>query len=154
PNNQFPEALAADWNNYFEHFRTYYSLDEKQADLAELVFRQSMSKTSTWMTAETKLIARPLPQGATLMMPMTVSQRLQDFEKKEEEARNIEDNVRPHFTDKNFAALRDAKDQARRVRAELRSDLNQQTDSMKKALVTVLRGNQKISREIGGGVAG
>jgi uncharacterized membrane protein YphA (DoxX/SURF4 family) len=154
PNNQFPEALAADWNNYFDHFKAYYSLDKEQTKMAELVFRQSMSKTLTWMTAETKLIPRPLPQGAPLMVPMTVPERLKDLQKKEEQLQNIEENVRPTFADKNFAMLREAKDQARRARTDLRGDLNQQTANMKKALAGVLRGDLKSLREIGGGFAG
>ena len=153
PNNQFPEALAADWNNYFEHFKTYYSLNKEQTEIAELVLRQSMSRTLTWMTVESKLIPRPLPQGPPLMVAMTVPERLQDLQKKEEQVRNIEENVRPNFGDTTFATLLDAKGQARRARAELRGDLNKQTADMKKALATVLSGGLKMPSEIGGGVA-
>jgi uncharacterized membrane protein YphA (DoxX/SURF4 family) len=154
PNNQFPEALAADWNNYFDHFRAYYSLSAEQAQMAELVLRQNMSKTLTWMTAETKLIARPLPQGPPLMVAMTVPERLQDLRKKEEQVRNIEENVRPTFGDTTFATLLDVKGQVRRARAELRADLNKQTGDMKKALAGVLSGGLKMPCAVGGGAAG
>jgi uncharacterized membrane protein YphA (DoxX/SURF4 family) len=144
-NNQFPQALAADWDNYFDHFKAYYSLDDEQLKKANVALRQSMSKTLTWMTSDTKLIARPLPQGPPLMAPMTVPERLKDLQKKEELVRTLEQNVRPTFGEKTLPALVEAKNQARRVRAELKTELNKQTADMKKALAGALTSEQKLS---------
>jgi len=154
PNNQFPEALAADWDNYFAHFQTYYSLDKEQVKKADVVFRQSMSKTLTWMTVEKKPILRPLPQGPALLVLMTVPERLQDLQKKEKQVRDIEENIRPTFGEKTFILLLETKDHARRIRAELRRDLARQTAAMKNALAAVLRGGEKKLRAIAGGVGG
>lgn len=153
-NNQFPEALAADWSNYIDQFKAHHSLTAEETKMAELVFRQSMSRTLTWLTADTKLIARPLPQGAPLMVPMTIPERLADLQKKEEQARNIEDNIRPNFGDTTFAPMLELKGQARRIRAELRAELNKQTADMKRALADVVSGGTKMPCTILGGVAG
>jgi uncharacterized membrane protein YphA (DoxX/SURF4 family) len=154
PNNQFPEALAAEWTNYLDHFKEYYSLNSEQVNLAGIVFRQSMSKTLTWMTVDTKPILIPLPQGPPLVALKTVPQRLQELQKKEEQVRDIEERYRPTFGDTTFPKLLDAKSEARRIRADLRADLNKQTLDMKKALAGVLSGGQKMLREIGAGVGG
>jgi uncharacterized membrane protein YphA (DoxX/SURF4 family) len=121
---------------------------------ADVVFRQSMSKTLTWMTVEKKPILRPLPQGPALLVLMTVPERLQDLQKKEKQVRDIEENIRPTFGEKTFILLLETKNQARRIRAELRGDLARQTVAMKNALAALLRGGEKMLRAIAGGAGG
>src|SRR5262249_11108993 len=125
-----------------------------QAKKADIVFRQSMSKTLTWMAVDKKPILSPLPQGPPLVVLMSVPERLQDLQKKEAQVHDIEENIRPTFGEKTFTTLLETKDQARRIRAELRGDLGRQTAAMKKALAEVLRGGEKMPREIAAGVGG
>jgi uncharacterized membrane protein YphA (DoxX/SURF4 family) len=143
PDKQLSEDLKSAWEGYFEHFKTYYNLNADQANRAETILRQNESKLLTWLTAESKLNARPQLQGPPLMVDMTVPERLDDLRKKEEIVRNLESTYRPTFGDDTFAKLKDAKATAKRIRNELQSDLAQQTAGMKTALRDVLTDDQK-----------
>jgi uncharacterized membrane protein YphA (DoxX/SURF4 family) len=143
PDKQVPADLQALWQSCFDDFVSYYGLDAERTKRAEIIFRQQESKLLTWLTTESKLVARPQPQGAPLMVDMTVPERLDDLRKKEEIVADLDNTYRPTFGKDAFSKLKDAKAEARRVRSELKSDLAKQTAAMKNALRDVLGDDEK-----------
>lgn len=139
----FPPQLDIDWDNYLAAFTAQFELDEAQRQQAATSMEQARSKTLTWLTTDKQMVARPLAQGMTIAAAMTIPERIEDLRKKEALAETIESNERPTFGSPAFVRLKEARAEARRIRAEMQSDLGKQTAAMKKALWDLLSADQK-----------
>jgi uncharacterized membrane protein YphA (DoxX/SURF4 family) len=143
PDKQIPADLKSAWQAYFDEFKSYYQLDAEKTKRAETILEQNEPKLRTWLTSESKLVAKPQPQGPPLMVDMTMPERLEDLGKHEEAVREIETAYRGTFGKGTFTKLKDAKAEVKRIRAELKSDLAKQTAEMQTALRDVLTAEQK-----------
>jgi uncharacterized membrane protein YphA (DoxX/SURF4 family) len=145
PDGELPKPLADGWAGYFDAFTTHYAVEGEQLKRARTILEQNESKARTWLTSETKLISKPVPQGPPVVVPMTIPQRIEYLRVKEAEADNIEANYRSNFGRGAFPGLRQARAEAKQIRAELRVDLDRRTADFKKALEDVLESSQKAS---------
>lgn len=139
----FPPQLGVDWDNYLAAFTAQFELDDAQKQQASTSMEQARSKTLTWLSTDKQMVARPLAQGMTIAAAMTVPERIDDLKKKEALAADIELNERPTFGSPAFVRLKEAKADAKRVRGEMKSELDKQTGAMKKALWDLLTAEQK-----------
>ncbi|MBM4068403.1 MAG: DoxX family protein [Planctomycetes bacterium] len=143
PDRSFPPQLGIDWDNYLAAFTAQFELDEAQQKLAATSMEQARSKTLTWLTTDKQMVARPLAQGMTIAAAMTVPERIDDLKNKEALAEAIELNERPTFGSPALPRLKEARAEARRIRTEMKSDLDKQTAAMKKSLWDLLTAEQK-----------
>jgi len=141
--NQFPPALAADWQALVERFATHYDLSPEQRKAAESVLDAQKSQTLAWLRGDTSSdIKRPVPWGVA-ELKLTVPQRIAEYQAK---LRGIDDAYTvelPVFNkDVERARLRTVKADAARVLADLNADLDLQTAELKSALVKILTTEQ------------
>jgi uncharacterized membrane protein YphA (DoxX/SURF4 family) len=153
PSGEFPEELAEEWQAYFDRFQRHYELTQEQQNRAQIVFDQAKSNTLTWLKSGTKIVQLPSSQPPPLTAEMTVSQRLEAYESKEERARELEENELPYYGPAVFSKWKEAKADANKIRNDLRADLAQQTAAMKQSLADVLTSEQKQLAPIKGPTA-
>jgi uncharacterized membrane protein YphA (DoxX/SURF4 family) len=122
---KFPPALDRDWTAYFNRFVAHYNLDPKQKDWAEANFKQSRETTLRWLLSGTKLVKKPAPAGnAASEIEMTTQQRVELYKELLRKARENQREVAP--VDRNPLEAK-AKEEADKLRNELRKELDQQT---------------------------
>lgn len=146
-NQRFPAALAVDWQTYFDRFAAHYNLTDEQRRLAEDKFRQRKDATVTWLLIGTKNVKKTGPSGLAVDVPMTTQERVQEYQRKRDEARAIQDKTLWTFGPDVNAKLRGAKAEASRLRADLVADLKDQTAQLKTVLRDVLTADQKDPRK-------
>jgi uncharacterized membrane protein YphA (DoxX/SURF4 family) len=154
---RFPPALAADWQSYYEHFVGHYGLDDNQQATAKDKLKQAKEQTVIWMLGVpdkdgnptgAKEVKRVSPYGPPAEVTLTVQERLEEYQKRLKEARELQANElsrTPHtgFEDEVNVKVSLAKADANRMRADLRSDLDGQTAQMKESLHTVVTEEQR-----------
>lgn len=122
-----PPALEAEWDAYFERFKDRYDLDENQEDLARAILAQVKAEALETLTVTKRPVAVPSPKSPSLMVDMTLQERLAELKKREERVRQIQNDELPAASkreeEETFARLRDAKASAARLRADLKAEL-------------------------------
>lgn len=114
-----------------------------QRRLVQTKFEQMKYKTATWLMHGTKTEKREGPNSPPVEIERDTQGRIKDYQRQLEEARQLQEVQMALFGPDVNARLRDAKAKANRMRAELKSDLDQQTLAMKKALHVLLTEEQK-----------
>lgn len=132
--DRFPPALSRDWNDYFRRFAAFYNLDDAQRNEAEVKLLHSKEQTALWMLDGTKDVKRESPWGPAVEIPLSVSARVAEYQKKLNEARRLQDGEWGIFGADVGSKVRTAKADASKMRSDLRKDLDAQTQDMKTAL--------------------
>jgi uncharacterized membrane protein YphA (DoxX/SURF4 family) len=139
----FPAELNRDWQAYLNNFIAYYHLNDDQAQRAKATLDKEEAKTKTWLATSKKPVKLVSPYPPPVDVEKTIPQRIQEYQAYEQKAREIEDSDLPVYGSVVHGKLLDAKKEANRMRAELRSDLAKQTADMRKALRGLLTPEQK-----------
>ncbi len=148
---RFPPALARDWQDYFDRFAAHYGLDAdgkspdaaRQRQLAEKKLQQAKDETVRWLLRGTRKVKKTFPSG-TVEVEETTPRRVDEYRSLVEHARRMEQEDLPAFgRDVWKERLRTAKSDAARARTELLHDLDEQTETMHRALRDVLTPEQK-----------
>ncbi|MCS6850422.1 MAG: hypothetical protein NZ700_04550 [Gemmataceae bacterium] len=134
---RFPPALERDWQHYFRQFVEHYQLTPDQLALADAKLKQAKDQAVRWMLSGKKTVKRQAPNSPAVEVELTVPERVQEYRDKLQRALQIQDRELATFGPSVNAKLREAKAEANRLRAELRHDLNAQTEEMKKLLATI-----------------
>src|SRR5262249_52037736 len=87
----FPPALAAEWDAYFERFVSHYGPDEQKRTEAKAKLDQQKETTARWLHNGSKLVKRTSPHGPAFEVERTTPQRLQEYQDKLREARDLQD---------------------------------------------------------------
>lgn len=155
PHERLPDALERDWQDYFNRFVRFYGVgeDPDQLKQAEMKLLQSKDQTANFLVRGVKTVKRTSPWGPTVEAEKSTPERLQEYQDKLREARQIQDRhlrlFGLHDPDTKsggpdvIAKLRAAKADANKLRAELLTDLNEQTLLMKRSLYDVLTFEQQ-----------
>jgi len=142
-NQRFPPALAVDWQTYADRLADHYQLSDDQRRRVEDKLRQRKDATVTWLLLGTKDVKKSGPNGPTVDVTMTTPERLREYQKTRDEARDVQDKMLWTFGPDVNSKLRTAKADASRLRADLSADLKDQTAQMKTSLREVLTADQK-----------
>lgn len=140
---RFPPALAVDWQTYFERFVAHYGLDEEQRTKAQAKLDQRKSEAVTWMVQGSKTVKKTGPTGLAVDVPMTMPERIAEYEAKVKAARELQDQEMWTFASGSASRLRAAKADVARLLADLQDDVKDQTSQLKKSLQEVLTDEQK-----------
>lgn len=130
----FPAELEVEWQAYLDGFTSFYELNAEQAKQAQAVLDQAKSSTKTWLTSNQKVVQKIADYPPPLMVPMTIPERLKEYQILEGKVREIEDVLLPKYGAEAFAKLKTAKANLAKWRGELKSDLDKQTAEFKLAL--------------------
>lgn len=114
-----------------------------QRRIMEAKFAQMKYQTGMWLLHGKKVVKREAPNSPPAEIERSTQERIKDYQDQLQNVRDIQDRQMALFGPDVNARLRDAKTQANRTRAELKSDLDQQTLAMKKALHALLTEDQK-----------
>jgi uncharacterized membrane protein YphA (DoxX/SURF4 family) len=135
---RFPPALGLDWQTYLDRFADHYQVTNEGRQRLEDKLRQRKDATVTWLLLGTKNVKKTGPSGLSVEVPMTTQERVQEYVKKRDETRAIQDKMLWTFGPDVNAKLRAAKADASRLRADLAADVKDQTTQMKAALLDIL----------------
>jgi uncharacterized membrane protein YphA (DoxX/SURF4 family) len=157
PASRFPDALAKEWNDYFNRFVAQFRLDDEQKTAAQTNFDQQKAKFVNWvqgnsdvMDPETKKpkriylkVKRKAPgvnnQSADWDQDMTVGERAAELKTKSEEVKDAYRTMAELGKDVDAVALRAKKTDVATIRAELQKEIDDQTKAMKDTLASVLQ---------------
>ncbi len=139
----FPTLLDAEWNSYFEHFKSYHGLDGEQTNQARKKLDEARAKMLAWLTTEKKVIRKFSPYPPPLEAAMTVPERVKLYQEWEAKVRQIEEKDLNEIGRGAFGKLKEARAEVNRIRAELRSELAMHTAAFKRSLQDVLTTEQK-----------
>jgi uncharacterized membrane protein YphA (DoxX/SURF4 family) len=157
PASRFPDALAHEWDDYFNRFVKEFRLDEEQKNKSETVLAQQKARFVQWVqgisdepkdkkTGEPKRIMlkvkRKAPgvanQSADFDHEVTVAERTAELKRKSDEVKEAYKTMAELGRDADAAGLRAKKADVAQIRAELQKELDEQTKKMKEALAKVL----------------
>lgn len=129
----FPKELENEWRTYVNAFGDFYQLNDEYKKTADRILDQAKSKTLTWLTTTKQSV-----QIATSMPPpysddLTIAERLTRHEKLEAAVRAIEADI-PKLGAELFSKYKNAKSELSKWRADLKRDLDQQFQSLKRDL--------------------
>ncbi|MBI1918498.1 MAG: hypothetical protein HYS12_27720 [Planctomycetes bacterium] len=143
----FPPALEKEWQAWYDRFVSRYKLDDKQKEEAQKRFQQRRAQAVRWMLRG-KVAVPPLsPYGPAEPIERTVPEWLETYQAKLVEAEHLENTELRKSKGSGYERqvadkVRDLKDEANRIRAALRRDLNKQTKDMREALGDLLTDEQ------------
>lgn len=148
----FPPALANEWDAYFRRFVDHYQLDDKARELAAGKLAQQKEQTARWLLDGAKALKMTSPHGPTIEIQQTTPQRLQAYKELLAEVRDLQsralaganESQLKEQTQKVQKEIGAAKAEAGRMRRDLKADIDQRTDEMKKALAEVLTPEQVL----------
>src|SRR5579883_1684851 len=131
---RLPQAVRHDWDAYFKRFESHYGLDDKQRTEAQGKLQKAEAGYVDWLTAGKKAVTKTYPSGSVELTETT--------ERRVEEYRDALQHVRDTYTKELPAFGRDVeKDRLRNsiadvaaLRKSLETDVNDQTEAMKKSL--------------------
>jgi uncharacterized membrane protein YphA (DoxX/SURF4 family) len=136
---KFPPALDRDWKAYFDRFAAYHKLDPKQWHRAEANLKQSEETTLLWLLFGTKVVTKLPPAGnAVSAIEMTTPQRVALYLQLLQEARRIQTQDLSAVGKPMLDRAKAVKEEADRLRNDLRNDLDRQTVDMYKHLHDVV----------------
>jgi len=140
--DQFPAALAAEWQHYVDRFAAYYGLTDDQRAKAAQLLADAKAKTLTWLKTGATEVKKVFPTG-TVDEKETTPQRVADYEAKLKEIDDAIHRRLPAFNeDVEKVHLRTLKTDATKLRTELLADLDKQSVGLKKALNELLTPDQ------------
>jgi uncharacterized membrane protein YphA (DoxX/SURF4 family) len=141
--DQFPSALAADWQNYLDRFAAFYGLTDDQKAQASTLLADAKGKTLAWLKSGITEVKKTFPSG-TVEEKETTPQRIAEYEAKLKEIGEILGTRLPAFNeDVEKAHLRTLKADAAKLRTDLLADLDKQFDALKKSLSGLLTPEQR-----------
>jgi uncharacterized membrane protein YphA (DoxX/SURF4 family) len=140
PHLHMPPVLAKQWDDYFKQFVEHHQLEREQRKLAEADFITSENETVEWLLSGSKKIKVTHGTGE---FPESTPQRLQDYQKKLQEAQALEASELGMFGSSISAKVRKAQDEAKSLKQSLQEDLDDHTEAMKSKLRTLLTYEQK-----------
>jgi uncharacterized membrane protein YphA (DoxX/SURF4 family) len=168
PAARFPDALAAEWDDYFDRFAKQYRLDEQQLGDARRTFDQAkadfvkwLGKVRTpeekekWRAADEKerekakatflTVRRKAPgnnPAADFDDEVTPAERAAELKAKSDEVKAIySDKLAAMGRDVEGAGLRARKVELNAIRTELQKELDDQTKAMKDRLARLFDTN-------------
>jgi uncharacterized membrane protein YphA (DoxX/SURF4 family) len=130
----FPAELDVEWQAYLDDFGRFYDLDAEQAKKAKAVLDEAKEKTKTWLQTARKPVQKISEYPPPLVVPMTVAERLKEYQALEAKVRHIEEVELPEYGSDAFAKLKTAKANLSKWRGELKADIDKQTADFKQAL--------------------
>jgi uncharacterized membrane protein YphA (DoxX/SURF4 family) len=133
-NNSFPAQLDVEWQAYLSAVTRFYDLDAAQSKQAAAVLEQAKANTLKWLKDTAKPVQKIAEYPPPLVVPMTIPERLKEYESLQAKVSDIEANLLPKYGADAFAKLKSAKANLNKWRSELKSDLDSQTVAMKQAL--------------------
>jgi len=138
-NQRIPDALAKEWDAYFDRFVKHFGIEGKALDLAQAKLTQSKDKVVEWLTTGTKKVEVKFRDNE-IEVEKTTADRIAEYKQKRDELRHMLDVRNPAFErDVLKKEIPPAKAAVASQREELLADLGKQTDDMKKALTEALR---------------
>jgi uncharacterized membrane protein YphA (DoxX/SURF4 family) len=146
-----PEALARDWDGYFDRFAAHYGLSEKQRELARTKFEDAKKRTAEWLSATedkggklSKDVTRSYPHVTTFDVKTLASECVAKYRQAVADVRDVYAKKLPTMgRDVEKKRLENDEAEVRTQRAALQGDLDEQTAAMKKDLESVLEPAQK-----------
>lgn len=147
--NQFPPALAADWQSVLERFTAHYQLSAEQRQKAEALLAEEKSRTLAWLRGDVPTdVKRPVPWG-TVELKQTVPQRIAEFQSKCQAVDDAFSSELPAFNkDVERTRLRSVKADAARILAELNADLDHRAAGLKSELAKLLTPEQAAASSL------
>src|SRR5262249_13648298 len=86
----FPPALAAEWDAYFERFVSHYGLDEQKRTEARGKPDKKKKPPARCPNKGSKVVRRTPPHGPAFEVERPTPQRLQEYQDKLREARDLQ----------------------------------------------------------------
>jgi uncharacterized membrane protein YphA (DoxX/SURF4 family) len=133
-NGSFPAELDIEWQAYLDGLTRFYDLDAAQSKQAAAVFEQAKTNALAWLKDTAKPVQKISEYPPPLVVPMTIPERLKEYESLQAKVWEIETNLLPKYGADAFAKLKSAKANVNKWRSELKSDLDSQTTALKQAL--------------------
>jgi uncharacterized membrane protein YphA (DoxX/SURF4 family) len=138
---ELPAGILEEWQRTFDAFNAHYKLDEKQQKKAQENFDAAKANAVKWYYQP-----RPVKKLSTyppeLVVEWSVPQRLDEYKRLQDKFAEEEAKL-PERGEKAWKDWLAAKVNVSKWRSELKSDLDAQTESLKKSLYDVLSAEQK-----------
>jgi uncharacterized membrane protein YphA (DoxX/SURF4 family) len=142
--HRLPDAVNAEWDDYFTRFAAHYELTEQQRLEVPAKLGQARQETANWLAGDTPTEVKKTVAWGTETVQQTVPMRLAEYEAKVKEVEDALSRRLPAFNkDVEKARLRSVKADANKILASLVSELETRTAEMKKSLADVLTPEQK-----------
>jgi uncharacterized membrane protein YphA (DoxX/SURF4 family) len=142
--HRLPEAINAEWDDYFNRFVLHYGLTKEQEGAAAAKLEESKTKLRAWVSGEVPSEVKKVVAWGTETVKETVPDRLAEYEAKINQAAEAIARRLPEFNaDVEKTRLRTLKTDAQRILTELLNDLDSRTAEMKKSLSDVLTAEQR-----------
>lgn len=136
--NPNADAVAAEleWTRYLADLSRHYKLTGEQSLAVQKAFNEHREPLSAWIQSKTRPVVPKTVAWGTVEIPQTVEQRLDAYESRRAELREIQNSEQPTFN-KNVSAarVRALKVESARILNELNSELEARAAAMKKAVV-------------------
>src|SRR5207249_10093076 len=129
----FPAELEVEWHAYLDAFINFYGLDEDHAATARNIYDQAKARTLTWLTSAKQPVAIPSTYPPPHAEELTVAERLQRDAELEAKVRAIEADI-PQYGKEVFTDYKNAKADLGKWRADLKKDLDQRFQQLKRDL--------------------
>jgi uncharacterized membrane protein YphA (DoxX/SURF4 family) len=144
---RLPQALADQWESYFERFAAHYGLSDAQKQQARGRLEQEMDGTVNWMLHGTKVVKKTAAVGPPIEVEMTTPERVLEYERLRDKVRAYQSGelsfgLRTPFAADKVRELAADKAAVARLRAGLEADLAARTAAMREALGDVLTPEQ------------
>jgi len=134
-----PDAIKAEWQDYFEHFVQHYGVVDDQGKRAQTVLADHEKNL-----LDGKHMFRNIYPGRTVAIEETLAERTADYRRTLEDIQQREQQeLRVFNRDVEQAKLQQAKSEAGRRRGELLALVSDKTEDLKKALTGLLTPAQK-----------
>jgi uncharacterized membrane protein YphA (DoxX/SURF4 family) len=134
----YPEALELDWESYLQRWSAYYQVDAEQERAAAQVLAKAKDKAMAWISGREgeKEITKEFG-GTVAKRKRTPPDRIQEYEQKLRQLREMQDQAIPQFQRDVFKKeLTDKKAEVARLRTELMADLDALLKEPLQALLT------------------
>lgn len=142
--HRLPDAVNAEWDDYFARFAAHYDLTGEQRAAAGDRLGKLKHETANWLAGDLPTEIKKTVVWGTEDVPETVTMRLAEYDTKMKEAADLLARRLPAFNrDVEKARLRTLKADANKILASLLSDLDNHTAEMKKSLAELLTPEQK-----------
>jgi uncharacterized membrane protein YphA (DoxX/SURF4 family) len=141
--SRLPEAVGHEWDDYFTRFAIHYGLDAKQRTDAVDKLHKARAAYVDWLATGKKTVTKTYPSG-TVELTETTERRVEEYREALEHVRETYTKELPAFgRDVEKARLRKSITDVAALRKSLEADVNDQTETMKKALAGVLTDSQR-----------
>src|SRR5262245_60820297 len=140
-----PPPVRDEWQAYFDAFAKNYKLEGPQLEIAQRDFEVLQFAFVEWLHKGTMKVKRPNIVGD---VGVPVKERLREYLAKLDEARDLAHREDVTFHISNTPKSPKALQEAAGIRAELRAELDNRTELMKKALRDKLTYEQKRMADV------